>query len=137
MKPRLLHALTKNGDAIPNAPMSTPPRAGPIARLTFTPALFAAIAPSRLLRGTNVGTIDCQTGYMSAVVTPINVTKMSRSTGVTRCIATIMAKAAHSTVPAAWQPSRKRRRSNTSANAPARIANTNKGRLAATCTSER
>jgi hypothetical protein len=44
MIPRLLTALIQNGDAMPSLPTRTPPNAGPMARLTLTPALVAATA---------------------------------------------------------------------------------------------
>jgi len=38
----------------------TPPKAGPTARLTLTPTLFAATASGKSCLGTSCGTIDCQ-----------------------------------------------------------------------------
>src|SRR5262249_54270944 len=42
--PKLLNPFTQNGAAIPNAPASTPPKAGPIARLMLIPTLSAESA---------------------------------------------------------------------------------------------
>lgn len=47
MTPTLLNALSQNGAAIPIAPTRMPPIAGPTARLTLMPTLFAATAAGR------------------------------------------------------------------------------------------
>ena len=47
MTPTLLNALSQNGAAIPSAPTRMPPSAGPTARLTLMPTLFAATAADR------------------------------------------------------------------------------------------
>ncbi len=53
MTPMLLNALSQNGAAIPAAPAMTPPSAGPTARLTLMPRLFAATAEDRSDLGTS------------------------------------------------------------------------------------
>ncbi len=70
MTPKLLSAFSQNGAALPNAPMMTPPSAGPIARpmLTPTPLLATAAARSRL--GTRLGTTDCHAGAVNAAPAP-------------------------------------------------------------------
>src|ERR1700709_2434511 len=64
--PTLLIALTQNGSGRPTPVIIIPPRAGPTARLTFTPMLFAAIAALRADLGTSCGTTACHAGAVKA-----------------------------------------------------------------------
>src|ERR1700722_14974017 len=64
--PALLNASIQNGADIPKALTTIPPRAGPTARLTFTPALLSAIAGGRSALGTNRVTTACHGGAVIA-----------------------------------------------------------------------
>src|SRR5450759_949068 len=68
--PRLLMALSQNGAAIPNPAITTPPSAGPSARLTLIPTLLAATAAAKFFFRTSWGTIDCQAGAVRAEPAP-------------------------------------------------------------------
>src|ERR1700676_1176362 len=85
MTPTLLNASSQNGAAIPNAPTSTPPRAGPMARLTLTPTLLAATAGDRSDFGTSCDTTACQAGAVTAEPTVTMKLNTSRLPGVMRC----------------------------------------------------
>ena len=82
MTARLLTALNQNGAAIPILATITPPNAGPTARLTLTPTLFAATAGLRSCFGTSCGTMDCQTGAVNAAPTPMRNVNSKRLPGV-------------------------------------------------------
>src|SRR5581483_9578664 len=79
----VLAALTKNGTAMPALAVSTPPNAGPTARLRLVPALSAATAEGRSAFGTRSGTIACHAGASSAVPVSRRNTKKRRFQGVT------------------------------------------------------
>ena len=64
---RLLHASSQKGAAMPNAAVTMPLRAGPIARLMLTPTLLEATAAGKSSRGTSIGTIACQAGASRAL----------------------------------------------------------------------
>lgn len=66
MTPMLLNALSQNGAAMPKAPTMMPPSAGPTARLTLTPTLFAATAAGSSGFGTSRVTTACHAGYVMA-----------------------------------------------------------------------
>src|SRR5579871_6416017 len=136
LMPRLLAALIQNGAVMPNAAVSAPPSAGPIARAMLKPTLLAAIATCRSCFGTSCGVTACQAGAVSAPNAPIRNVNTSSTVGVTRPSATRTANMAAITVLAASPAMRKRRRSTMSARAPAGIATRKIGRLAATCTRE-
>ncbi len=80
----MLTAFTMNGAAMPNAAASTPPNAGPTARLTLTPTLFIAIAGGRSSRGTRSGTTDCQGGAVAAEPDSMRKVSTSKDTGEIR-----------------------------------------------------
>src|SRR5579862_7516262 len=134
--PMLLNALNQNGTAIPTVAIMTPPSAGPTARLTLMPTLFAATAPGRSDFGTSSGTTACQAGAVIAEAAVTMKLKTSNVTGVMKCSQTSAAKAVEVRVTALSPMIKKRRRSTMSTSAPAGIANRNIGRLFATCTSE-
>src|SRR5262249_37246832 len=136
MMPRLLTALSQNGAAIPMAAVIAPPNAGPTARLTFMPALLAAIADGRSVRGTSCATIACQTGAVSAPTTPRRNVNASSTVGVTIFSHTSAATAVDSTVVAISTAINMRRRSTMSPSAPAGSAKRNIGKLVATWTSD-
>lgn len=68
MLARLLKALIQNGAAMLKPTVSTPPSAGPTARLMLTPTLLTTTAAGSSCRGTSCGTIDCQAGPTSAAL---------------------------------------------------------------------
>jgi hypothetical protein len=82
--PRLLAALTQNGAAMPKVAVSTPPSAGPTARLMLNPTLLAAIAVCRSCFGTSCGVTACQAGADNAPNAPTRNVNSSRTPGVTR-----------------------------------------------------
>src|SRR5579862_9355747 len=81
---RLEIALIQNGDTMPRAAIATPPRAGPIARETFTPTLFAATAEVKSSFGTSSGGTDCQAGRVNAPAAPMTNVNSNRLTGVAK-----------------------------------------------------
>src|SRR5271165_3591295 len=85
MTPALLNALSQKGAAIPNALIRTPPSAGPIARLTLMPTLFAATAGDKSDFGTSWGTTACHAGAVRAEPTVTMKLKISRLIGEMRC----------------------------------------------------
>ena len=84
MTPRLLNALTQNGAAIPIAPASNPPIAGPTARLTLMPTLFAATAAGSSGFGTSSATTACHPGAVTAEPTVTMKLNTNRLIGVMR-----------------------------------------------------
>jgi len=135
IEPKLLTALIQNGAAMPKAPRSAPPRAGPTARLTLTPALFATTALGRSELGTSRGRSPGKQGrstrrrsneegknqqaYRRDEVKPDQCGKHGRD---------------HR--DGDFPAMRNLRLSTMSVSAPAGIANRNIGRLLATCTRE-
>src|ERR1700675_951222 len=85
MTPRLLNALSQSGAAIPSVPATTPPSAGPTARLTFMPTLLAATAEDRSDFGTSSVTTACQAGAVTAEPTVTMKLNTNRLFGVIRC----------------------------------------------------
>src|ERR1700733_11940568 len=84
MTPTLLKASSQKGAAMPNAPTMMPPRAGPIARLTLMPTLFAATADGKSGFGTSLVTTACQGGAVMAEPTATRKLKNSKLIGVIR-----------------------------------------------------
>jgi hypothetical protein len=82
MTPKLLNALSQNGAAIPIAPTRRPPIAGPTARLTLMPTLFAATAAGKSGFGTSSGTTACHPGAVMAEPTVTMKLNTNRLTGV-------------------------------------------------------
>src|SRR3954451_21752374 len=91
MTPRLLKALIQNGAATPRTVAAPPPRADPTARLTFMPALFAAIAEDKSLLGTSCGTTACQAGDVSVTAVLLRKVNTKMLVGFTRSSHTIAA----------------------------------------------
>ena len=112
----------------------TPPNAGPTARATLNPAPFSATASCNSAGGTNSGTIACQAGPFMAAPKPSAKVKPNNIMGVIAPsnVATPSAAAASNIQP--WVNKRSRRRSTTSASAPAGNATRKTGRLVAACT---
>jgi hypothetical protein len=92
--PMLLNASSQNGTAIPSAPTRTPPSAGPTARLTLMPTLFAATAADKSSFGTSRDTTAAHAGAVIAEPTVTMKVNSRRVTGVTRCSHTSAANAA-------------------------------------------
>src|SRR5436190_13018470 len=131
MTPRLLNALIQNGAATPRTVAVPPPRADPTARLTFMPALFAAIAEDKSLLGTSCGTTACQAGDVSVTAVLLRKVKTKILVGVVRSRQTTTANSVAVIVTQISPISRNVRLSVMSASAPAGTANKNIGRVAA------
>ena len=136
MTPSVLMALSQNGAARPERPITMPASAGPIARLMLMPTLLSEIAACRSSRGTSVGTMACQAGAMSADPAPTRNVKISRIHGVTASNQTRTPSAATISVRAAFTAMSSQRRSTMSARAPAGRPSSTTGSIVATCTSE-
>ena len=132
----MLTAFTQKGAAIPKATVSAPPSAGPTARLTFTPALFIAIAAGSSAFGTSAGTTDCHAGAPTADPDSIRKVHSRSETGLTTCSQTNTANNVETTAMKVSARIRNRRLSTMSARAPAGRANSTIGSVAATCTSD-
>src|SRR5437660_11130184 len=128
-------ALRKKTAHGPDAATIRPPNAGPIARAMLMPTPLSAIAGGNSAGGTNSGVIACQTGLLIAVPTPSRKVSRSKRPGV---IWPIKARTPIATAATHIQlciTSSKRRRSTTSASAPAGRATSTTGRLPAVSTS--
>src|ERR1700688_2844374 len=121
----------------PGPAMATirPPSAGPAARAMLKPMLPSAIAPGSSGRGTSSGMIACQAGLLAAAPRPSRNVKPSSHQGVIQPASVSTPRPAAATVIHPWVTSSSRRRSSTSASAPAGSARKNDGRLVAACTS--
>lgn len=134
MTARKLTAFTVKGTASPRATISAPASAGPRARLTFMPMELSATAALSCSRGTRWGRIDCQVGAMKAIPAPSRKTKRSRSGALIAPAATSNASVPATTSIRVLTRRSSRRRSTTSASAPAGSASRNMGRVVAACT---
>lgn len=130
-----LMALTRNGQARPAATISTPPSAGPMARLMFMPTACRAMADCSSGRGTSCGMIACHAGDSSAVQQPIAKVMPSSSGAVIAPVHTIAPSSAASPSISAWVAICRRRLSKRSASVPAGSASRNTGAEVAACTS--
>jgi hypothetical protein len=121
--PILLNASSQNGAAIPNPPMRRPPSAGPMARLTLIPTLFAATAYHHLPGG-------CRDrgAYRD------DESEQQQVAGRDEVQPTSAANAIETMVIEDSPTIKNRRRSTMSTSAPAGIAKRNIGRLFATWT---
>src|SRR4051812_7573217 len=134
MTPRLLKAFTQNGADRPRLLAITPPSAGPIARLTLIPMLFAAMAGPNSVLGTSCGTTACQAGDVKATAALLTNVNTSRFSGLTAFIQTRTAKIVPVNVMLISPTRRNRRLSTISVSAPAGIARRNIGRVDAVWT---
>src|SRR4051812_8776994 len=134
MTPRLLKAFTQNGADRPRLLAITPPSAGPIARLTLIPMLFAAMAGPNSALGTSCGTTACQAGEVKATAALLTNVNASRLSGLTAFAQTRTAKIAPVIVMLTSPTRRNRRLSTMSVSAPAGIARRNIGRVDAVWT---
>ncbi len=119
----------------PEAATMKPPRAGPTARATLNPAAFSATADDSFPGSTSSGTIACQAGAFIAAPRPRAAVKPSSiqrftTSSIVRAPSMPAASSIHT-----WVTNNKRRRSTTSARAPAGSATRKTGRLVAACTS--
>jgi len=76
-----LIALSRNGAQSPTTAMTNPPTAGPMARLTFMPTEFKAMACRSSDRGTSCGTMAYQAGAMKAAPVPMAKVNINKSQG--------------------------------------------------------
>ena len=107
---------------------SNPPIAGPIARLTLKLALLIAMALSRSSLGTSIGVTSSHAGAASAPAAPRAKVVARRPAGVARRRDTTAAKAIEIALTASCAPSKSRRASTMSANAPAGRVSRNIGK---------
>src|SRR6267378_4087909 len=129
-------ALTRNTGPGPPTTMITPAMAGPTAR-----AMLIATVPSPTLagnssRGTVSGMIACQAGKSIALPAPIP-SVITRS--IQGCTTPVIVRTPSNAITRnihTWATRRIRRRSSTSANAPAGSARRNRGSVVAACTSD-
>src|SRR3954451_4508902 len=133
--PALLIALIQNGAVIPNRAATTPPTAGPTARLMFMPTLFAAIAGLRSSCGTSCGTAACQAGAVTVTAVLLKNVKSKMLTGVALPDQTTQANTVAVRVTHTSPNKRTILLSTMSARAPAGTANRNIGSVLAAGTS--
>src|ERR1700680_1389403 len=108
---------------------------GQAARAMLKPMLPSAMAPGSSGRGTSSGMIACQAGLLAAAPRPSRKVNPRSDQGVIQPASVSAPRAAAATVIHPWVTSSNRRRSITSASAPAGSASKNDGRLVAACTS--
>jgi hypothetical protein len=113
----------------------SPPSAGPTARARLKATAPSATAAARSARDTSSGVIACQAGAVIAEPIPRANVRPSRSSGVTRPASVSPPSVAAATSIHVCVTSSRRRRSTTSASAPAGNASRKNGRLAAVCMS--
>ena len=128
-------AFSRKAAPVPSVETMRPPIAGPTARAPFTAAEPSAIAAGSSGRGTSSVWIACHAGAVRADPMPRAKVKPSRLDGASRPANARPARAPATNSIQAWLAISSRRRSTTSARAPAGRANRTRGRLAAVCTS--
>src|SRR4051794_39226782 len=133
--PRNEIAFTRKVTAGPAAATTSPARAGPRARAMLKPMLPRVTAAGRSSRGTMSGTLACQAGPLRAAPRPRRKVKARRSPGVVAWAAVNAHRPKAARVIQVWVTRSRRRRSSTSATAPAGSESRNIGRLVAACTS--
>src|SRR5581483_2530323 len=119
----------------PTAAISSPPIAGPTERARLIDTLFRETAGASCARGTSSATIACHAGALSAVPRPSAKVRSSSVTGVVNPAKVRSASIAAAANMSACVNSSNRRRSSTSAKAPAGSANKNIGKALAVRTS--
>src|ERR1700676_3960612 len=135
MTPRKETALRMKVQPGPAMATIRPPSAGPAARAMLKPMLASAMAPGSSGRGTSSGMIACKAGLLAAAPIPSRKVKLRSDQGVIQPASVSAPRAAAASVIHPWVTSSNRRRSITSASAPAGSASKNDGRLVAACTS--
>src|SRR3954454_3120990 len=133
--PRNEIAFTRKVTAGPAAATTSPARAGPRARAMLKPMLPRVTAAGRSSRGTMSGTLACQAGPLRAAPRPRRKVKERRSPGVVALAAVNAQRPKAARVIQVWVTRSSRRRSSTSATAPAGSESRNIGRLVAAWTS--
>jgi hypothetical protein len=124
-------AFSRNTAAGPIAAMITPARAGPTARAMLYVALLRATAFGISGRGTSSGRIACQAGAVAALPRPMAKLRPRSSQGPTASSPVRAARSRPMTSIQLWVSSSSRRRSTTSARAPAGSPTKKSGRLPA------
>src|SRR5436305_3873944 len=132
--PRKETALTRKVTAGPEAATTRPARAGPAARAMLKPMLPRVTAAGRSSRGTISGMLACQAGPFKAAPSPSRKVKPRRIQGVVAPAAVNAQRPKAATVIQVWVTRSSRRRSSTSATAPAGRDSRNIGRLVAAWT---
>jgi hypothetical protein len=132
--PRKETALTRKVRAGPEAATTMPARAGPAARAMLKPILPRVTAAGRSSRGTISGMLACQAGALRAAPSPSRKVKVRRIQGVMVPVAVNAHRPKAASVIQIWVTISRRRRSRTSAMAPAGSESRNIGRLVAAWT---
>src|SRR5947209_12131509 len=132
--PRKEMALTRKVRDGPEAATTRPPRAGQAARAMLKPMLPRVTAAGRSSRGTISGMLACQAGPFKAAPSPRRKVKPRSTQGVVAPAAVNAQSPKAATVIQICVTSSSRRRSSTSATAPAGSDNRNIGRLVAAWT---
>src|SRR5436305_10386217 len=133
--PRKETAFTRKVTATPAEATTRPARAGPRARAMLNPMLDRVTAAGRSARGTISGTLACQAGPFRAAPRPRRKVKERRIQGVVAWAAVNAQRPKAARVIQLWVRISRRRRSSTSATAPAGKESRNIGRLVAAWTS--
>src|SRR3954463_8915142 len=133
--PRKETALTRKVRAGPEAATTRPARAGPKARAMLKPMLPRVTAAGRSSRGTISGMLACHAGPLRAAPRPRRKVKARRIPGVVALAAVNAQRPKAARVIQVWVTRSRRRRSSTSATAPAGSESRNMGRLVAAWTS--
>src|SRR5947209_1225709 len=128
-------ALRKKTAHGPDAATMRPPNAGPIARAMLIPTPLSVIAAAKSDGETSSGVIACHTGLLIADPTPRRKVSQSKRAGVIWPINARAPIAPAATSIQLCMTRSKRRRSTTSASAPAGKATSTTGRLPAVSTS--
>ena len=129
-------ALSANTQPAPTVATTNPPIAGPTARARFMFSPLSAAACGSSVRSTRSGWMACQAGAAIADPQPSAKVRPRISAGDVMPRKVTAASTAAATDIAPCAPSSSRRRSTTSAHAPAGRASTTIGRLEAVCTSD-
>src|SRR5258708_16863902 len=127
--------LSKKTAQGPDTATIKQPKAGPMARAMLMPTALNVIAAGKSGGRTNSGVIACQTGLLMADPTPSRKVSESRRAGVIWPINARTPIAPAATTIQLCSTRSKRRRSTTSASAPAGRARSTIGRLPAVSTS--
>src|SRR5574340_843348 len=116
------------------AAITRPPSAGPTARATLNPAEFSATPAGKRSGETISGVMACQAGSFITAPSPSKKVNSSRIQGVTTPRKVSRPRVAAASTIQDWVKINRRRRSTTSASAPAGRITRKTGRLLAACT---
>src|SRR5688572_9017963 len=134
--PRKDAALSRKLAPGPRVAITRPPSAGPTARATLNDRLLRATACGSSRRPTSSGTVACQAGELIAVPSPMAKAQPRSDQAVIRPVRVSRPRAAAPTSIQSCETSSTRRRSRTSARAPAGRARRKSGSPRAAWTSE-